>query len=137
MKTIGESRIENIIRIRNSGMDNANFMLLRPPQRSRVSAALDVADVFLISDLDMLGCFMEAPNLRKYHRMIYMIDTGDLREGVWYKEAIPELEEAVKIAGRYLAGIGTNLAVTVGYWQLLKNLKYCWTLVKNFTKGPV
>ncbi|MDI3523533.1 MULTISPECIES: alanine racemase [unclassified Kosmotoga] len=109
VKTIGESRIENIIRIRNSGMDNANFMLLRPPQRSRVSAALDVADVFLVSDLDMLGCFMEAPNLRKYHRMIYMIDTGDLREGVWYKEAIPELEEAVKIAGRYLAGIGTNL----------------------------
>lgn len=109
IKTIGESRIENIIRIRNSVVDNVDFMLLRPPQKSKISIALDVANIFLVSDLDILDRFVEAPKLRKHHRMIYMIDTGDLREGIWYKEALPELEKAVKIAGGYLAGIGTNL----------------------------
>ncbi|AKI96998.1 alanine/ornithine racemase family PLP-dependent enzyme [Kosmotoga pacifica] len=108
IKIIGESRIENIERMKKAGIDS-EFMLLRPPERSKIKEALELADYFLVSDLAILEAFVAADIETEVHGYIYMVDTGDLREGVWYREAEDELKEALKIARDKLLGIGTNL----------------------------
>lgn len=38
-----------------------------------------------------------------------MVDIGDLREGVWFDNAVSEVSEALNIKGIEVVGIGTNL----------------------------
>jgi predicted amino acid racemase len=39
-----------------------------------------------------------------------MVDLGDLREGLWPRELIPFVREALRLSGIRIKGIGTNLA---------------------------
>ncbi|HNQ70224.1 MULTISPECIES: alanine/ornithine racemase family PLP-dependent enzyme [Mesotoga] len=109
VKEIGESRLENISRIMNAGIDS-DFLLLRLPERSKFREVLDNVDTVLIGDLDSLSKLYElSSETGQEVNFIYMIDTGDLREGVMYYEAESVLEKAFEIAGENLEGIGTNL----------------------------
>lgn len=106
---IGESRLENVKRMKRAALQ-PKFLLLRLPDKSRYGEVVDLVDSLLISELGPLETLNSlAKEKQKQVEFIYMVDTGDLREGVMYYEASEELEKAVKIAGNNLKGIGTNL----------------------------
>ncbi|MEA2066528.1 MAG: alanine/ornithine racemase family PLP-dependent enzyme [Thermotogota bacterium] len=104
---IGESRVENLERIKKSGID-AKTMLLRPPSSDKSVNAIEYADTILVSELSVLERLINKSS-KKDNTFIYMVDTGDLREGVWFEHAFEEVKEAVGLAGKKLTGIGTNL----------------------------
>ncbi|OAA31276.1 alanine racemase [Kosmotoga arenicorallina S304] len=133
IKIIGESRLENIKRLKSAGID-AKFMLLRPPEHEMVQEALSLAHYFLVSDLKVLANFIDV-NRAEEKGFIYMIDTGDLREGVWYSEALPELLEAYRIAGKELIGIGTNLGCYGGVKATPEKFILLKELSENFKKA--
>ncbi len=109
VKEIGESRLENIARIKKAGLD-PRFLLLRLPPEQRFPEVIELADTALVGELGSLRELKElVDDIGKKTDFIYMVDTGDLREGVMYYDAFEELKEAVRIAGRNLVGIGTNL----------------------------
>ncbi len=109
VKEIGESRLENIARIKKAGLD-PRFLLLRLPPEQRFPEVIELADTALVGELGSLRKLKELVDDRgKKTEFIYMVDTGDLREGVMYYDAFEELKEAVSIAGSNLVGIGTNL----------------------------
>ncbi|MFO7881381.1 MAG: alanine/ornithine racemase family PLP-dependent enzyme [Kosmotogaceae bacterium] len=104
---IGESRVDNLERLHKAGL-NVETMLLRTPSADKVEIALKHANTILVSELSVLN-FLVEKSKRKNNCFIYMVDTGDLREGVWFENAFEELKKAVDIAGKKLTGIGTNL----------------------------
>lgn len=108
-KYVADSRIENIKKLRKAGINNP-ALLLRTPSLKRLDEALDNIQMFLVSELKTVEAIAEvAKNKGVKPSLIYMIDTGDLREGVWYSEALEEITRVVKISNGLVNGLGTNL----------------------------
>ena len=106
---IGESRFENIRRLRASGID-APIMLLRSPPLSLIEEVIKTVDISLNSELAIIRELSRvAERMARVHDIILMVDLGDLREGIWPTDLIPTVEQVMQLPGVRIAGIGTNL----------------------------
>ena len=110
VSSIGESRLENIRRLRDAGI-RAAYMLLRLPPLSEVDEVVAVTDISLNSELPVLAALSQAALRQgRVHEVIPMVDLGDLREGLWPDDLIPFVRETLKLPGIRIGGLGTNLA---------------------------
>jgi predicted amino acid racemase len=106
---IGESRMENIHRLKAAGV-HASYWLLRIPPLSEVDEVIASVDVSLNSELPVLERLSAAALARgRVHDVVLMVDLGDLREGIWPDDLVAFAREAVKLAGVRIVGLGTNL----------------------------
>jgi len=106
---IGESRFENIRRLRTSGID-APIMLLRSPPLSLTEEVIKSVDISLNSELAVIRELSRvAERMGRVHDIVLMVDLGDLREGIWPSDLIPTVEEVIALPGVRIAGLGTNL----------------------------
>ena len=106
---IGESRFENIQRLRHSGL-TCRILLLRSPPLSRVDETVTGADISLNSELAVIEKLSRVAVRRsRIHDIILMVDLGDLREGIWPDDLLPTVARIVQLPGVRLVGLGTNL----------------------------
>ena len=106
---IGESRFENIQRLRHSGL-TCRILLLRSPPLSRVDETVTGADISLNSELAVIEKLSRmAVRRSRVHDIILMVDLGDLREGIWPDDLLPTVAHIVQLPGVRLVGLGTNL----------------------------
>ena len=108
--TLADSRISNIVRMRQAGIQ-AEFVLLRTPALSQAESVVKYADISLnseISVIERLSTFAVANNTT--HKVILMVELGDLREGMMPADVVKMVEAVIGQKGIVLAGIGTNLA---------------------------
>lgn len=106
---LGESRLENIRRLREAGID-APVMLLRSPPLSLIDEVIRSVDISLNSELAVIRELSRvAERMGRVHDIILMIDLGDLREGVLPDDVIPTVEQILELPGIRIAGLGTNL----------------------------
>lgn len=106
---LGDSRIQNIKNMIDNGI-KAEYMLLRIPMLSELDNVVRFVDYTLISELKTARTLGEVSKFfNKKIKVIYMVDIGDLREGVWFDNAVSEVSEALNIKGIEVVGIGTNL----------------------------
>lgn len=108
VKRLGDSRIENLKQLQNV---DAEKWLIRPPMLSEVEDLVAFADASLNSELVTIQAISEAA-LKKgtQHRIILMVDLGDIREGfVDHHELLEVAAETEKMQGVHLYGIGVNL----------------------------
>ena len=111
---IADSRLENIRRLRDAGIRDS-LMLLRIPPLSRIEEVVELVDTSLNSELSVLaGLSAAARRLGRVHDVILMVDLGDLREGVLPQDLVPLTEQAVKLPGIRIRGLGSNLACFAG-----------------------
>jgi len=108
---IASSRLEQIQGCIDYGI-KATYMLIRVPMLSEIEEAVRITDISLNSEVEVLKALNgEALKQGKVHKVILMIDLGDLREGFWDKKEL--LDAALMVEkecdGLYLAGVGTNL----------------------------
>lgn len=123
VKGIGESRIENINRLRASGI-NHPVTLLRIPPLSGVDEIVNSVDISLNSELSVIKELSRAADKKgKIHGVILMLDLGDLREGIWPDDLIQIATETVQLPGVKLAGLGTNLTCYGGVLPSEKNMQ--------------
>ncbi len=109
MDMIADSRMDNVKKLRAAGI-KVPLMLLRIPMMSELEDLVRYVDVTLISELETAKSLgKKALEFGKKQKIVYMVDIGDLREGVWHEEAVDEIVEASKVNGIELYGIGTNL----------------------------
>lgn len=109
VQSLGESRMENVARLRDAGV-RAPMMLLRLPPLSEAEQVVDRVDVSLNSELAVLEALSAAARRRgRVHPVIVMLDLGDLREGVWPDDLVPFVRQALRLPGVRVAGLGTNL----------------------------
>ena len=110
VSSIGDSRIENIQRMRAAGVETS-FMLVRVPPLSGVDEVVDTVNVSLNSELAVLAALSEAAQRRgEVHDVVLMVELGDLREGICEDELIDFVRETVRLPGVRVRGLGTNLA---------------------------
>ena len=120
--SIGESRMENIRRLKAAGVETS-YMLLRIPPLSEVDEVVESVDVSLNSELSVLLGLSEAACRRgRVHDVIIMIDLGDLREGILPADLVPFVRDALRLRGIRIVGVGTNLTCFGGIVPSARNM---------------
>ncbi|MCE5259684.1 MAG: alanine/ornithine racemase family PLP-dependent enzyme [Chloroflexi bacterium] len=110
ISSFGDSRIDNIRRMRQGGIAG-EFMLIRSPVPSVIRQVVQWADISLNTEIAVIKLLAdEAVKQGKVHRVILMVEMGDLREGILPANLKPIVEQALELPGIQVAGIGTNLA---------------------------
>jgi len=108
---LADSRIDNIKSYAGKGKPT---MLLRLPQQSEIAETVRYVDISLNSELQTIQLLdKEAQRQQKSHKVVLMIDVGDLREGIFFKEEKAILDtagEILKLKNIELYGIGANLS---------------------------
>lgn len=122
VSSLGDSRVENLARLREAGIE-APLMLLRIPPLSRVDEVVALADLSLNSELRVLAGLSEAAQRRgRVHPVIAMVDLGDLREGIWPDDLVPFARELEALPGVRLVGLGANLTCYGGVIPTPENM---------------
>jgi predicted amino acid racemase len=107
---LADSRIENIKRMREANI-KAEFWLLRTPLLSQADNVVKYADISLNSELAVIKELSKyAIEQNSIHKIILMIELGDLREGIMPSELNKIIKQAQRLDGIEIVGIGTNLA---------------------------
>lgn len=120
--SLADSRLENIVRLRNGGID-APLTLLRLPPLSGVEKVVATAGASLNSEITVLAALSEAARRRgATHDVVVMVDLGDLREGLWPEDVVPFVGRARALPGLRIAGLGANLACLGGVVPSAENM---------------
>jgi predicted amino acid racemase len=110
IRSLGDSRIANIQKMREAGL-NAQFILIRSPMPSEAERVVEFADVSLNTEISVIRLLAEhAAKRGKTHRIVLMVELGDLREGILPCDVEAMVEQVIRLRGVKLSGIGTNLA---------------------------
>ncbi len=106
IEILGDARLDNIARMRKSGI-NAPMVLLRSPAPSEVSQCVALADASLNADLNVLRLLSkESIKMGKRHKVILMVDLDTGREGL-APETVPGVCQKIKaMEGLILEGLG-------------------------------
>ncbi|NLO49080.1 MAG: alanine/ornithine racemase family PLP-dependent enzyme [Clostridiales bacterium] len=119
---LADSRMENIISLRKKGFTQS-ISLLRIPRLSSVKSVVEYADYSVNSELSVIkGLSKAAKAAGKNHKIILMIDVGDLREGVLPEDALDIAKETTALEAITLSGIGTNMGCYGGVLPTIHNL---------------
>lgn len=114
VSSIGESRIKNIAKLKLAGVDT-EMILLRTPMLSEVKEVVAYADISLNSELAIISRLSEEAIKKSVkHRIILMVEMGELREGVVRDELYSTINKALTYNGVELYGVGMNLACLTG-----------------------
>jgi len=107
---LADSRMANIRRMQDAGIA-AQFLLLRTPFISQAESVVTFTDMSLNSDLSVIEKLSEfALKRHTRHKIILMVELGDLREGLMPVDMLGTIEQVIELGGVELAGIGANLA---------------------------
>ena len=107
---LADSRIENIIRMREAKI-NAEFLLLRTPLLSQTEQVVKYTNISLNSEYSVIKELSKfAIEQNSIHKIILMVELGDLREGLMPAELDKIIEQVQRLEGIEIVGIGTNLA---------------------------
>jgi predicted amino acid racemase len=107
---IADSRTANLKQMRALG-HRGPFLQLRLPAPSEAFDVVHYADISLNSGLTTLRALSAAAqHLKKTHKVLIMMDVGDLREGVWPDRIVEVVKAAKELPGLEILGLGCNLA---------------------------
>ncbi|NLM85880.1 MAG: alanine/ornithine racemase family PLP-dependent enzyme [Clostridiales bacterium] len=119
---LADARVENLKKL-SAGLPRLCLRLADPAQAHQVVRHSEYSLQSEVAAIRMLGRAARRQN--RQHKVILMIDLGDLREGIFYQntELIHQAAEAVlREEGLVLEGIGTNLTCFGGILPTQKNL---------------
>lgn len=134
IQVLGDSRISNIKKMRRAGVD-AQFLLIRIPSISQVDDVAKFADISLNSELAVIKKLSKcAIRYKKIHKIILMVELGDLREGLMPSELRETVRQVISLQGVKLYGIGTNLSCFGGIQPDKEKMNYLSILAEDIEK---
>ena len=114
VRSMGDSRLANLKAIDKIIPDFESWYL-RVADMSSVKEVVTLADVSLTSEIEVINALNEeAQLLDKTHRIVIMIELGDLREGILPGSLINFYKSAFKLSNIEVIGIGANLGCLSG-----------------------
>ncbi|MGM0437549.1 MAG: alanine racemase [Bacillota bacterium] len=129
---LADSRIKRFKKLK-SIVNDLPLMLLRIPGPGEIKEVIKYADISLNSELEIIKLLnKEAKKQNQKHKIVYMVELGDLREGVYpAKKVIEKVKELKKLSNIILEGIGTNLSCYGGIKPDHNNLGVLADLAKD------
>lgn len=105
---LADSRIQNLKELKNIDIPK---ILLRIPMLSEVEEVIETVDISFNSEYAVIKKLdLEAEKRGKIHKIVIMVDLGDLREGYFDEERLFEdLNRIMKLKNIKLIGIAANL----------------------------
>ena len=108
---IASSRLEQLEPLKENGIQTT-LMMIRIPSLTEAADVIRITDISLNSEVAVLKELDKQAGLQdKKHKVILMVDLGDLREGFWDRDELIEAALLVEndLHNLELAGVGTNL----------------------------
>ena len=106
---IHDSRISNLAMIKKLNPE-VQTVYIKPVSKRNVGKMVESADVSLNSELKTIHWISEeAVRQNKKHKIIIMVETGDLREGVMGEQLVDFYSEVFRLPNIEIIGLGTNL----------------------------
>lgn len=111
---ICDSRISNLKAIKKISPE-LQTVYIKPPAKRMIQNVIRYADVSFNTEYDtILALSKEAVKQNKTHKIVIMIEMGELREGVMRDEFLDFYEKVFKLPNIKIVGIGTNLTCMYG-----------------------
>lgn len=106
---VHDSRISNLRVIKEISPETVTIYI-KPPPKDIIPNVVKYADISLNTELSTMHELSdEAVSQDTIHKVIIMIEMGDLREGVMRDDLINFYEKVFKLPGIRVVGLGTNL----------------------------
>lgn len=106
---VHDSRISNLKVIKEMSPETVT-VYIKPPPLNILPDIVKYADISLNTELSTMNALSEeAQKQDKLHKVIIMIEMGDLREGVMRDDLIHFYEKVFRLPGIRVVGLGTNL----------------------------
>jgi ornithine racemase len=114
IRILADSKIANLKKMREANI-KAEFVLLRSPSLSEVDLVIKFADLSINTEIAVIKS-LSAAALRNemQHKIILMVDMGDLREGILPADLDGFIQEVLQLPGIKLVGLGANFACLGG-----------------------
>ena len=104
-----DSRVSNLKTIKKLA-PNIQTVYIKPPARRSVKSVVSYADVSFNTELKTIQLLSsEAIKQNKIHKVVIMVEMGDLREGVMGEDLLDFYGEIFKLQGIEVIGIGANI----------------------------
>jgi len=117
---LADARIENIIKLKDSPIKK---VLLRMPALSEIKEVVKYADVSLNSEIETIKALSnEAEVQNTVHKIILMVDVGELREGILPEAVLDTVKRIRSLKGISIYGVGTTLTCISGVLPDAENL---------------
>lgn len=114
VREIHDSRVSNLRAVKeiNPGVQT---VYIKPPAKRSIPEVIQYADVSMNTEFYTLKLLSdEAVRQNKKHKVIIMIETGDLREGVMGENLVVFYEKVFDLPNIEIIGLGTNLNCMYG-----------------------
>lgn len=109
IREIHDSRISNLAMVKRINR-SVQTVYIKPVSKKNVAQMVEFADVSLNSELETIRMISkEAVRQEKLHKIIIMVETGDLREGVLGENLVDFYAEIFELPNIEVIGLGTNL----------------------------
>lgn len=109
IKEVCDARISNLAAIK-ALKPEVQTVYIKPPARRSISDIVRYADASFNTEYDTIQLLSEeAGRQDKLHKIIIMIELGDLREGVMGDELMDFYESVFRLPNIKVTGIGSNL----------------------------
>jgi ornithine racemase len=106
---IHDSRISNLAMVKSIGPE-IQTVYIKPVAKQNIGKLVKFADVSLNSELKTIEWISEEAVLQeKKHKIIIMVETGDLREGVMGDRLLDFYARVFELPNIEIIGLGTNL----------------------------
>ena len=106
---IHDSRISNLAKVKEINPD-VQTVYIKPPSKRNIGDVVKYADVSLNSELNTIRWISdEAVKQNRRHKIIIMVETGDLREGVMGDHLLDFYAKVFELPNIEVIGLGTNL----------------------------
>ncbi|MDO9537705.1 MAG: alanine/ornithine racemase family PLP-dependent enzyme [Thermoplasmata archaeon] len=129
--SIADSRMSNIRRMKDADVDS-EFLFLRTPMLSQAEEVVRFSDMSLNTEMDVVKELdKEAERLGTEHKIVIMLEMGELREGINIEDSISFIESAMELENIEIYGIGINLACLSGVIPTKEKMADFGELVKR------
>ena len=132
-KYLASSRIEQITDLKEKNIEKET-MLIRMPMKHEIKEVVKYIDISLNSEINTINLLeKECKKQKKEHKIILMVDLGDLREGFFNKEELIDITLYIENNLEYvkLYGIGTNLSCYGSIKPSHENLSYLCEIAQD------
>lgn len=114
IREIHDSRISNLQVIKQMD-DTVQTVYIKPPAKKAIKSIIKYADVSFNTELSTIRLLsLEAQKQEKLHKIIIMIEMGDLREGVLGEHLLDFYGQIFELPNVKVVGLGTNLNCLYG-----------------------
>ncbi|MCF8378613.1 MAG: alanine racemase [Bacteroidales bacterium] len=111
---ICDSRVSNLKMIKSIN-PKIETIYLKPPAKRAISGIVKYADISMNTEFETIRMLSdEAKRQGKTHKIIIMIELGELREGVMGEDFMAFYERVFKLENIMVVGIGANLTCLYG-----------------------